>query len=539
MFVCLFLDNFRYNFADLLYFSAIYNFSCRNNTEQYVVVKSEKHDESSNYTNLFEELGRVKNKKQMEDFLKNRINWNVRLYNCETIDCLFGNATAFTSNRSHAEQEKANYLLLSMFCDECAPKNESSFTTNSYYNNDKNLYQYVELLKTYHVVFAILGAVAVFGNGVAIYHKVLALIKHQNARTNENKIYNVLVLNLCLADMLMAIYLIVHPLALVYLEKVSSNLCNFWGVSSALSMQASVSFLVIIAAYHLYGVQYPYGIVRIKTVVILIMLVWFVWLVVVSLPLFNESLFHHAFTRVVEKKRNRFPIYRIYQSLGKIIDHAVNVTDEPFFQIVKALKKYRSRGIAFQLLKSFDLLDFENNRVLLHEYYCPNRGCTIEIFLLNKDATSYFSLFLLSFDLASYVVIAFAYAVILKNIASSSITNFLPCAKQRNFVKQPARIINKRKTENNQIYIRIFVVVFTDLICIAPICVIGYIMFFQNFGDECSLSQHRLQKSWTPLVASILLPLNCIVNPYIYSFSSCKKVLQRLKNLLFTVFSNS
>ena len=515
------------------YFAAIYNFSCRNNTEQYVVVKTERHDGSSNYTNFFEDLGRVKNEKQMKDFLKNRINWNVRLYNCETIDCLFGNATAFINNELHAEKEKANYLLLSMFCDECAPKNEFNSIITSNNNNDKNLD--VKYLKTYHVVFAILGAVAMFGNGVAIYHKVLALIKHQNARTNENKIYNMLVLNLCLADMLMAIYLIVYPLALVYLEKVSSNLCNLLGVSSALSMQASVSFLVIIAAYHLYGVQYPYKIVRIKIAVVLIILAWFVWLVVVSLPLFNESIFQHEFSRIVDLNSERFPISRIYRN-SRIIANAVDGSDEPFGQILNTLTKFRSNDISFQLLKSFNQFDFENNEAILYGYYYPKSGCTIETFLSAKNTSSYFSLFLLTFNLIGYILIAIAYAVILKSLTSFNIKNLLPCSRQSNSMKQGTKKTQKIKIENKQIYIRIFVVVLTDLICIAPICVIGHINFFESLGDGCFRRQFRSRKNWTPLVTLILLPLNCVINPYIYSFSTWKHVLKRSKQIVFVFF---
>ena len=85
-----------------------------------------------------------------------------------------------------------------------------------------------------------------------------------------------LMLNLCLADVLMAIYLIVLPNTLKHSsspERATSLTCDALGVTSVLSLQVSMSILVIISAYRSFSVLYLYKHIHAKASVILIVLV--------------------------------------------------------------------------------------------------------------------------------------------------------------------------------------------------------------------------------------------------------------------------
>ena len=83
-------------------------------------------------------------------------------------------------------------------------------------------------------------------------------------------------LNLCLADVLMAIYLIVLPNTLKHSsspERATSLTCDALGVTSVLSLQVSMSILVIISAYRSFSVLHLYKHIHAKASVILIVLV--------------------------------------------------------------------------------------------------------------------------------------------------------------------------------------------------------------------------------------------------------------------------
>ena len=155
-------------------------------------------------------------------------------------------------------------------------------------------------LKKHHIFPVIVIAFAVIsllGNGITIIHEIHTLIKLKDTQgAKEKKLYKILVLNLCFADLLMAIYVIAFLIAKITFERISSDLCNTMGVISALSTQASVSILVIITGYRLYGVLFPFKLANIKLAVCSLVFVWIVWIVLVLLPLFNESLFAFEFT---------------------------------------------------------------------------------------------------------------------------------------------------------------------------------------------------------------------------------------------------
>ena len=85
-----------------------------------------------------------------------------------------------------------------------------------------------------------------------------------------------LMLNLRLADVLMAIHLIVLPNTLKHSSspvRATSLTCDALGMTSVLSLQVSMSILVIISAYRSFSVLYLYKHIHGKASVILIVLV--------------------------------------------------------------------------------------------------------------------------------------------------------------------------------------------------------------------------------------------------------------------------
>ena len=469
----------------------------------------------SNYANLLGELENVKSSREMKKFLQNQIQCHVQIFENVVDDVLTKN----TSNH-------LNRIFFPQLCETC----------NNTYEDITIFY-----LKNHHIIPIIVIAFAVislFGNGITIIYEIQTLIKLKDTQgAKEKKLYKILVLNLCFADLLMAINVITFFIAKLMFKRIRSDLCNTMGVTSALSTQASVSILVIITGYRLYGVLFPFKLVNIKLAVCLLAFIWIAWIVVVSLPLFNESLFAFEFTREIESNNvvdSEKSFTKHITKVTRTVHHlasAINATDDLFSQVLVTANKFQTNEVAVQVLKSFNLVNFEHNTSLVN-YYSSKLGCTIELLVEARDTTTtHYSLFIFSLDLVSYVFILIGHLIILKSISKSCFFSILPCLSLRHFSETQKRNVPETINENKQIYMRILIVVVTDMTCGMAICLIGLGHYFLGLVFDCSNNRSYL-KIAAPLVW-ILFPLNSVINPYIYSFNlwkgiyvSCKQRLQ-------------
>ena len=468
----------------------------------------------SDYVNLSDELKHIKSSREMKEFLQHQIQCHVQIFENQVDDILTRN----TSNN-------LNSIFFPQLCKTC---------NNTYEDIPVIYFRNYRIIPVILIVFAV---ISLLGNGITIIYEIqtLILLKDTPPDAIEKKLYKILVLNLCFADLLMAIFLIAFLIAKLTFERISSDLCNTMGVISALSTQASVSILVIITGYRLYGVLFPFKLVDVKLAVRLLVFVWIVWIVVVSLPLFNESLFAFEFTREIESNsvdgeksfaEHITKVTRTVQYLASVI----NGTDDLFSQVLVTANKFQTNEVAVQVLKSFNLVNFEHNTSLVN-YYSSKLGCTIELLIEARNTTTtYFSLFILSFNLVSYLFILIGYLIILKNISKSCSISILPCLFLRYFSEGQKRDVPETIKENKQVYVRIFIIVVTDLTCGIAICLIGLGHYFQGLVYDCSHNRSYL-KITAPLVL-ILFFLNSVINPYIYSFHLWKGIYRRCKQRL-------
>ena len=482
---------------------------------------------SSKYANVSVELEQVKSSKDTKEFLENRIQCHVRI---------FENQVNGISSRNISNN--LNSIFFPRLCKTCSAVNDGS-------NKDIFIY-YFE--KRYVIVAVItLGIISLLGNAITIIYEMQTLIKLKDTPgAKEKKLYKILVLNLCFADLLMAVYVIIGPIAKITFERISSDLCNTMGVTSALSTQASVSILVIITGYRLHGVLFPFKHVNIKLAIFLLVFVWIAWIVLVLLPLFNESLFAFEFTREIEsnnvdgEKSFTEHITKVTRTVQHLAS-AINATDDLFSQVLVTANKFQTNEVAVQVLKSFNLVNFEHNTSLVN-YYSSKLGCTIELLIEARNTTTtYFSLFILSFNLVSYLFILIAYLIIFKNISKSCFLNFFPCFYLKRFPEKRGQNAPEVINENKQVYVRIFIVVVTDLACGIAICLIGLGHYLQGLVFDCS-NNRSYEKLTTPFIL-MLFPLNSVINPYIYSFNLWKGIYKRckkqLQNCNFRLFAKS
>ena len=468
----------------------------------------------SNYANLSDELKHIKSSREMKEFLQNQIQCHVQIFENQVDDILTRN----TSNN-------LNSIFFPQLCKTC----------NSTYEDIPVFY-----FRNHRIIPVILvgfAVISLLGNGITIIYEVQTLIKLRDTPPDakEKKLYKILVLNLCFADLLMAIYLIAFLITKLAFKRISSDLCNTMGVTSALSTQVSVSILVIITGYRLYGVLFPFKLVNIKLTVRLLVFIWIAWIVVVSLPFFNESLFAFEFTREIESNSvdGEKSFTEHITKVTKTVQHlasAINATDDLFSQVLVTANKFQTNEVAVQVLKSFNLVNVEHNTSLVN-YYSSKLGCTIELLIEARNTTTtYFSLFILSFNLVGYLFILIAYLIIFNNISKSCFFSILSCLSQRHFSETQERDVPEVIKENKQVYLRIFIVVVTDLTCGITICLIGLGHYFQGLVYDCSHNRSYLEIT-APFVL-ILFFLNSVINPYIYSFNLWKGIYRRCKQRL-------
>ena len=346
------------------YFTVRYNFSCSSNTisnnasNQYVVVITDRN-ENTNYSMVMDKLKNLTTARYLKEVLENHIRWKLQIYKAE----IFYNSENSSSNNS-------NLLLFSQLCGSC----------NNSKDEDQNFYSLI--FRNFFIVTLIFCLICIFGNGVTITHELRALIKQKGTRPKERKVHHILVLNLCLADLLMGLSFIIGTITSQLDQKELDSLCNAMGVISSLSTQSSVTILTIITIYRLKSILFPYKVITAKFIAILLVMVWFVWAVVVSLPLFDEVLFDREFTSAITVNRSadkvKIELHKFISSI-EMLAQAVNCTsNEPFCLVLESLRyglKLNNKA-AIQLLTSFNLVDFEQEKVDFRTYYDVTGACT-------------------------------------------------------------------------------------------------------------------------------------------------------------------
>ena len=571
---------FVYWYLNTLYVIVCYAFSCPNyqpfncySHQHFQVFKTDRNSATKKSLEaLNENLNRVQSSSDLRAFLEKHVKWNVTIQ------------LRLTSNTTNHSLEFADFSTSSEECSHsldsnlfsrkriCAEKyenddgednaenrnsdddkntdndNADGNNTDDGYNCSRHKPKGENQLTYSYAVFIAMGIISLLGNGAAIMYEIRTFTKQSTRKAKEEKIYNMLVLNLCFADLLMGIYLIIFSLSylLQHFYCFNINLCNALGIISTLSIQVSMSVIVVTAAYRLYSVLYPFKPIRIKVAVILMVLIWIVWLVVAIVPVFNETLFAHKFTREViaypkdketickSSGKPKFPIHSMSNIINnvEILANASIPNDSLFSRVISQSNKHQTHEVMVQLLTSFNLIDLEKSRMEFLGYYRIIRGCSVDIFFTAKDGyNKVFSLVLLSSSITGYLFVAIVYSFIFKNISTSELKSFLPCVSKNSSFKERKELpqTQTRVDEDRQIFVRIFVIVVTDVIFGIFVCLVGFGYFFYSLANPDSLLERgkNFRNSfykWAIIVTMVLFPLNSVINPYIYCSHLWRKV---------------
>ena len=387
----------------------------------------------------------------------------------------------------------------------------------------------------------ILGLVCLLGNSVVIVDKIISLCKKQH-KDKEIQIYHTLVLNLALADVLMGIYLtsigfdIKHKASIgVYFSE--SKLCNALGIISTLSSQVSITILFIISFYRLIGVIKPYKSVHFKFIALLVTLTWFTWLAVAAMPLVPlkplKSVFTFGFVK--DRQIDRDSVIA-FAKLASFIEERML----PSFVYVSEVKSVLQNVIQFptssvfqKFSASLGWIKFEPENWKLVGFYDSKYLCSTDFLVENDNIHlhDYFDLSLVFCNLTISVAIMIAYILVTINLSDKNSGIFSAYCKwlPGNFCcicEKLGHLSAVRLAENRKLFRRISIIILTDVACWIPICVMSIVTW--QFSSENT--EELLSRSISfHTVILILVPLNSILNPYIYSFHLWKVLFKHVK----------
>ena len=240
----------------------------------YVIVSNNTEDQQRHIDQLSAQVS------NSEDVVKllDHVNWRMLIYLCEQT----------CSNFSYSENEFQNDCPNSTCC---FSNRINDLLFYSYRFDEKSLNYLNSLVMSAWFGLLIFGLLCLLGNIFVICDKTKGLIKTVKTE-KEIQIYQTLVLNLALSDSLMGVYMVAMAFELKHKTTPDNKfyysnpgICNGLAILNTVSSQVSMTILFIISVYRLVKVTKPFRRNHFKSVIILLIVSWVVWLIVAILPL--------------------------------------------------------------------------------------------------------------------------------------------------------------------------------------------------------------------------------------------------------------
>ena len=406
----------------------------------------------------------------------------------------------------------------------------------------ENHQQILELIK---IPYLMCGLISVIGNFIVIFQKIKGMYT-QNFKHKEIQIFNLLVLNLSLADLLMGIYVLVLSTIIVVKEKSSDHfiefsLCNVLGVMNFASSQISVTNLVLISTFRWYSVKFPYKRVSLRLAYFLVVGTWVVWIVLAVIPLIPVEPFDSFFkygVRIDEFGRGHDLHLVEPEGLLKSFLRSLRSGSE----YDEILNTELSPTKVIDILHHLGLVNSTTHIVETLGYYNLQPVCSVNLILSDHQTKySYFTLVIILYNFFSFLVILIFYAIILKSMTDNGDGMACNCLGLIKNKKKTSKTINKpsqrRYFENKSMFKRVVFIVATDFICWVPICLISLSFLIKGFTEStqmCNATRHvcsnldlyhKLQ-----IAVFFVIPVNSSINPYVYSFHFWKGLFLKLKS---------
>ena len=503
---------------------------CRNTENTYGIAINNTEDQQRHIDQLSAQVS------NSEDVVKllDHVNWRMFIYSCKQT----------CSNISYSENEFHYYSA------SCLRGNIDDLLFYSSQYDAKNSNDFNSLIMSTWFFLLIFGLLCLLGNIFVICDKTKRLIKTVKP-DKEIQIYQTLVLNLALSDSLMGVYL--TAMAFEFKHKATpghefyySNpgICKGLAIMNTVSSQVSITILFIISVYRLVSVTKPFRTYHFKSVILLIIVTWAVWLMVATLPLIPTEPFETTFTFGLTKNRQRngnsiinFPRFR------SILQTKILPSFDSFGEVKSILQQvieFPTPAVLEKFSNALGLLHSDTDNWTLLGYYDFKYTCSANFISRREEyhRANHFGLSIIIYNLILSVGILICYVLVTIKIYKNDRFCFAACKfctsklcchfKKSNcniafFQHQENTVVGSRSTENLKMLKRITVIVLTDVICWIPVCVTSLIITQLPIENEFKFGT-PFQTAWL-----VLVPLNSILNPYIYSFPLWGRLLKKLR----------
>ena len=325
----------------------------------------------------------------------------------------------------------------------------------------------------------------------------------------STKYYNLLfVLNLSFSDVIFgfvlgAIAITSNKFSGLYctkdLEWRSSLSCNIIGIITLVSSQASMNILVLLTGFRLYTVYKPFKSldIKIKKVYFLLLACWIIPLFLSLIPVVfqkeftqemvissNILLSNKNFDRVIKPK----DLYKVASNIENVWTQSKHKSI-PYSKRIKNVGNYKD-----WYFNSHSLRDLHPNISIdvkkVFGFYSSSSVCLPDFYSKNHTVSKFtVALMVLNLCLITFIIIG--YVLIFK----------------KNNSRKTDKIYKNKSKNENAMLIKVSLIVATDIACWLPIIVFSFVNFY---GYQIPDIIHSL-------TSIVLLPINSLLNPIIYS----------------------
>ena len=417
---------------------------------------------------LLQSLSNVNSLEMLRGILKKHVQWNV---------CFKYNGTQLSSS-TEIRNTYCNFNHLEQYNCNCS---KEKFSEKKFIQKDKYL-------------FLSFGLIAMIGNLVVIFFvsKKLLFV----ATVQENTVYNILILNLSFANLLLAIYIIL----LSFIKPNDLN-CNALGVIRVTGYQVGTTIITLICYYHLQEFLKLFNVINKKFLLISLLFVWIFWLVFSLLSINSPDVF-------------------LPNRVNSIVSNVGNKTDA-FSVLLNIVSKFNSSQVHTQLLKSLGI--YPNMK-----FYYQYPTCTI-IFFSFKSNGKYLMLAMLLHNSLLFIFVVIAYTTIFfrifncRNLKISFFFQSPDNGREGREAKESLKVLKK-----------FFLIVATNFLCWISFCIFGFYFYLQSLNKTNCSYRKFLHYHHTAQKAMLLLTLiNPVLNPYIYGDKFWKTLFKNCKTRIF------
>ena len=374
-----------------------------------------------------------------------------------------------------------------------------SITKTKLFSSDTEMIDNV----VFRIAFWVNGLVVIFATTTVIVRKIKLL--HTANLTDSLRCQHTIILHVTVADFIMGVYLItiaVHNSVYsgyygqVDLEWRSSLTCSIIGSIAVISSEASCLLMVILTGFRLHTVCNPFATLlsRMWPWKVGISAAWIMAVLVEVLPILHYHIpyFLHSIHFLVEF--NEQGLWDV-SNLTKFACRFAAMTN----------KTINMLGTEWKTTKPF--LEESFPLATIHEfgYYSDTSVCMPRFYVRRGETAWEYTLAVVTLNFLAFIFIAVSYAFI-----------FIQVRCRTKFWGE--RTNQTPRGKGSKMGKRIAILIATDFLCWFPICVMCYVRM--NGGELPNIVYQ--------VTAVFLLPINSVLNPFIYCLLPDSNIAKRL-----------